>query len=116
MPRKPRGAKHPIQTYSPAKTVPWYDPVMQEQIFYDILREVVQGKTLTSVIEKGKKRGKPWPSVATFLYWTDHDEIWKQEYTRALAVRSEVQAENMFDIAANEPDVNRARVMLDYGK
>ena len=22
----------------------------------------------------------------------------------------------MFDIAANEPDVNRARVMLDYGK
>ena len=56
------------------------------------------------------------PSKGVFLSWVLDDKKLHDQYTRARDTQADGFAEEVADIADNEPDPNRARVRIDARK
>lgn len=75
----------------------------RREILDDIFERMGEGKSLARILRDGRRK-KDFPSLTTFWRWlTDDDEL-KNAYEFALQVRSELQAEEINEIADSMVD------------
>ena len=76
-----------------------------------ICKQIALGDSLRDVCEKDDM-----PSMVTVYKWiAQHDEFANQ-YARATQERADTMADEMLTVARYEPDVNRARLIVDTFK
>lgn len=89
----------------------WSDDAYREELFLEIVREVAEGKTLTRVCRDGKDKG--YPSASRFLALIEKDPYLLKQYSRALQIRADINAETIVDIADEDTNIARARNRID---
>lgn len=62
----------------------------------EILNLIASGKSLKSICE-----AYGFPPISTFLTWVSQDEELQTQYRAAMAIRADVQAEEIIDIASD---------------
>lgn len=108
MAKKP--AEKEISVARPVRNV-WGDQEYREEIFLEVIREVAEGKTLTRVCRDGKDKG--YPSASRFLALIEKDPYLLKQYSRALQIRADINAETIVDIADEDTNIARARNRID---
>lgn len=78
------------------KTETWF-PEKREQAIDTILQRICEGESLRSILTYADKN--VLPSMRTFLRWVSEDEDLRQQYARAMEVRSEAMFEEILEIS-----------------
>lgn len=78
------------------KTETWF-PEKREQATDTILQRICEGESLRSILTYADKN--VLPSMRTFLRWVSEDEDLRQQYARAMEVRSEAMFEEILEIS-----------------
>lgn len=78
------------------KTETWF-PEKREQAIDTILQRICEGESLRSILTYADKNALP--SMRTFLRWVSEDEDLRQQYARAMEVRSEAMFEEILEIS-----------------
>ena len=77
----------------------------------EILDRLANGESLYQVAESPHM-----PVRQTIMRWAREDEDFRYRYARALESGSDAQVDDCGRIAREEPDVNRARLIIDTAK
>ena len=73
---------------------------------------IAQGHALYKLCEDREN----WPAEKTVYQWLERHPAFAQSYARARERQQDRAADEMIEIAATEPDPQRARVMIDARK
>jgi hypothetical protein len=95
--------KKPLGVYKP-----WYQIEVKDKIFNEIVDRLANGESLVSIC-----RTDGYPSGASFLYWVENNPLYAKQYARAMKVRADMNAEHILDTARTEPNVAKARNIMD---
>lgn len=82
-----------------------------EEIANTILCELVNGKSLRKICA-----ADDMPDKGTVFRWLEKNADFATRYARARELQAEANAEEIIDIADDEPDPQRARVRIDARK
>ena len=77
----------------------------------EICGEISEGKSLRSICKAARM-----PSCSTVFLWLSKHPEFSEQYARAREEQADAIADECLDIAENEPDVQRARLMIDVRK
>ena len=77
----------------------------------EICGQISEGNSLRSICKSNKM-----PSCSTVFLWLRHHPEFSEQYARAREEQADAIADECLDIAANEPDVQRARLKIDARK
>ena len=76
-----------------------------------ICKRLATGESLRSIC-----RSDDMPDRNTVMRWMDARPAFAAKYARAKEIGLDEKADEMREEIINEPDVQRARLLLDYGK
>lgn len=77
----------------------------------ELCRRIIEGQSLVRIC-----RDDTMPHVATVYRWLNDNAQFCDRYARAKEEQADTLADEIIDIADNEPDPNRARVRVDARK
>lgn len=72
-------------------------PEKKAQAFDTIIQRICEGESLRSILMHADRN--VLPSMGVFLKWVNDDEDLRQQYARAMEVRSEAMFEEILDIS-----------------
>lgn len=76
-----------------------------------ICKRLAAGESLSAICREENS-----PSIEAVSQWLLDYEDFRQMYATARRHSADLMAEDILDIASNQPDVNRARLMIDTRK
>ena len=85
--------------------------IFTKELADEILKRISEGESVRSIT-----RNEEMPNASTVHAWVLDNDVFSKHYARAKDIGAETEAEELEEIARTEPDVQRARLIVDTKK